>query len=181
MDLFSQVPQGFLSFDQQGLLPHIIFNQDNSIRFSSPFEISLKTFESLFSTTPQRKLLADNLLTLVDDLSDNDIIITRIYIGGSYISNTPAPNDLDILICWRPDKKLKNKKEVQEFITGKLNLFDKDSIMKTYRIQVHFHGLIGSPDKAVNLVSKWTMLNSYCREFNHHRGIISLAQDALQK
>jgi hypothetical protein len=101
------------------------------------------------------------------------------FIGGSYISEEPYPNDLDILVCWHPKERLKNSKEFEIFINQNARLFDKQTISDNHEIQVHFIGLVGSPDTAINVVAKWTILNSFSRIANHHRGIVSLKGSEL--
>jgi hypothetical protein len=181
MDLFTEVPLEELTFNTNGLISPMIFDQKGDIKYSSPYEISWKTLELVFAKNILRKELSNNLRLLISNLVNNDIHLVRIFIGGSYISTKPKPNDLDILICWMPKERLKNKQERDNYLASRTHLFDYKSIFKNYKIQVNFHGLICSPDVAVNIVSKWTILNSYSREYDCHRGIISLGQGNLNK
>jgi hypothetical protein len=181
MNLFTEVPLEELTFNAKGLMSPMIFDQKGDIEYSSPYEISWQNLELVFATNTLRKKLLNNLRLLISNLVNNDIHLVRIFIGGSYVSTKPKPNDLDILICWLPKETPKTRQERDNYLASKTNLFDYKSIFKNYKIQVNFHGLIGSPDVAVNIVSKWTILNSYSREYDCHRGIISLGQGNLDK
>lgn len=168
-----------LFFDKDGLLPHMFFEPQGITLFNSPYEITWEEFKELFQTNDYRLGLAEGLLNLYAELKDNNIDIARVYIGGSYISAKAKPEDLDILISWYPHIRLNNRHEAESYIAERSLLFSKSRILQKYNIQVHFHGLIGSMDNAVNTISKWIMLNSYSREHKRHRGIVSLIGNSL--
>ncbi|MBQ4839021.1 DUF6932 family protein [Pseudoalteromonas luteoviolacea] len=179
MEYFNEVPFEELSFNNKGLLPSLIHNEDGVLKYSSPYEISWQSLERLFAQNALRKRLSDNLRLLINDLQYGEIHIARIFIGGSFISTKPDPDDLDILIFWHPKERINNRQELEGYLESNAHLFDKESISKKYRIQVHFHGLLGPLDTAINIASKWTILNSHSREYDCLRGIISITHGNL--
>ncbi|MDY6977171.1 MAG: hypothetical protein SVW51_13275 [Pseudomonadota bacterium] len=108
----------------------------------------------------------------LETLTDNGIEIKRLYIGGSYVSLKPEPQDIDILVCWKPNQKVTNNKQLSEFIDKRATIFDQSLIESKFQIQAHFQCLLGATDTTIHMVGKWIFINSYHRESGIHRGIV---------
>ncbi|OHU89696.1 hypothetical protein BET10_16355 [Pseudoalteromonas amylolytica] len=160
-------------FDKRGCLP-LVLPSFQSIKYMSPYTVDWTNFQENFVFNNHRAQIATRFQKLLNKIEALDIEVVRIYIGGSFVTKKPSPNDIDVLVCWMPRVKLKNRQQLNAFISERGAVFDRGYEQGHSGLQVHFQCLLGIESRSVHMISKWILLNSYHKDSEIHKGIICI-------
>ena len=139
------------------LPPAIRFTSDQKVISTSPYTCHWNEFKQRFATNSKRLELAGNFENWVKELK-SAVLPEFVWIGGSYASDKPDPNDIDVVAYYRYRQPFDDAVSHATFLTENSGILSPAGVKQNYGVDCAIVALSMPIERLIAISAEWTMI-----------------------